>query len=172
MDDMMQGVLVSSGWAGLLGCMVLGGLAAPVLGAAGRRRAAGRSGTGALVAGLLLLAASVVAALSSWGSFFGLMGVAFAVFMCLGAWNAYRAPFRAQERLREQEAHAVRLGAAYARGAGSAAPPAAAPAPQAAPPGTSSAPPPWYVHDDGDRPPSPPAPTAAADGPDRPGGPR
>lgn len=142
-DSMMQDLMVGSGWLGLLGCMILGVLASVVLGTAGRRRVQGRPWAVPGVVGGLLLAAAVASALSSFGTFFGFVGIAFAVFMGIGAWNAFTTPARAAERLREQEAHAERLGAAYARGAATG--PPAPHSPDAAEPGQAPAhDPDWY----------------------------
>lgn len=148
-DQGMTGFLIGSGWLGLLACLVLGGVATQVLAHAGRRRVQGRPWAVSGAVGWLLLAVGVAAALSSWGTFFGFMGVAFAVVTALGAVTSFTAGARAQESLREQEEHAARLGAAYARGAGSAA--ALRTEPPASPPPAGERPD-WYTPGDPDGP--------------------
>ncbi|MEW1965214.1 hypothetical protein AB0302_07450 [Micrococcus sp. NPDC078436] len=112
-DGMMTEVLIGSGWAGLLACMVVGAIARLPLAAAGKRRAVGRPWAGHAALGLGLVALALAAALSALGSFFGLMGLAFAAIMAVGAWQSFAAAERRRRAAQEQIDHAARLGAAF-----------------------------------------------------------
>lgn len=145
-DDMMAGLMFGSGWFGLFLCIVLGGIAAPILADAGRRRADGRGWGVQGVIGFGMVGVGLVAALSSWGTFFGVMGIPFAAITGINAWRAFGAAARRREREEEQIRHAARMGEAFR---GPAADPASSTPPTPAPRQAQA--PSWYPGDDAGR---------------------
>ena len=89
------------GFAGLAIGMALSMVAMTVLRSAGAKKGRGESWQGPAIIGGALLLGGAGAALSALGSFFGLMGILFAVFFLVGGFTAFNGAAQAEQRRRE-----------------------------------------------------------------------
>lgn len=89
------------GFAGLAIGMALSMVAMTVLRSAGAKKGRGESWQGPGIIGGALLLGGAGAALSALGSFFGLMGILFAVFFLVGGFTAFNGAAQAEQRRRE-----------------------------------------------------------------------
>lgn len=106
MNGMFDG-MGGPGWNPFSGFMSLGigmalyAAASPLLGSAGRRKGRGESWITPAVFGGALLMASASAALSAWGTFFGMMSVFFAIFFVVGGVSGFLRSEQREKRRRE-----------------------------------------------------------------------
>lgn len=89
------------GFAGLAIGMALSMVAMTVLRSAGARKGRGEAWTTPGVIGGVILLAGAGAALSALGTFFGMMGILFAVFFLVGGFTAFSGAAQSEQRRRE-----------------------------------------------------------------------
>lgn len=90
-----------AGFAGLGIGMALSMVAMTVLRSAGARKGRGEAWTTPGVIGGVILLAGAGAALSALGTFFGMMGILFAVFFLVGGFTAFSGAAQSEQRRRE-----------------------------------------------------------------------
>lgn len=155
MDGLGGGMNPFAGFAGLVIGMALVAIATPILSSAGKKKVRDEPWQGQAIIGGILTLGAVGAAVSALGSFFGFMGVLFAVFFAVGGFQAFNNAQQKENKRREDLEHARELGDALRHGSGN-----TSGAPQAGrgtllngeplPGSTSRQQPEWYSDDDTD----------------------